>query len=252
MYGFAVDLFADRCAVVTGAASGIGRATAVAFAEHGADLVLVDRDADSLDAAAREVRAAGAPSCRTELCDLGVEQERNDLVRALGQESRIDILINNAGVFERAPDPAAWSGEIWRRSLSVNLDAVAHLTYGCVTGLAETRGTVVNVASTRAFSAAAGAAAYTASKAAVVGLTHSLAVDLGGHGIRVNAVAPGEVATGIAAADPDIVAELVSRSPMRRRGEPTEIASVILFLASPLASFVTGATWRVDGGFMSA
>ena len=252
MYGFAVDLFAGRCAVVTGAASGIGRATALAFAEHGAQLVLVDRDADSLAAAAREVKALGAQSCRTELCDLSVEQERKDLVRALGQESRIDILINNAGVFERASDPASWSGEIWQRSLSVNLDAVAHLTYGCVAGLAETRGTVVNVASTRAFSAAAGAAAYTASKAAVVGLTHSLAVDLGRHEIRVNAVAPGEVATGIAAADPDIVAELVSRSPMRRRGEPTEIASVILFLASPLASFVTGATWRVDGGFMSA
>ena len=84
--------------------------------------------------------------------------------------------------------------------------------------------------------AAAGAAAYTASKAAVVGLTHSLAVDLGRHDIRVNAVAPGEVATGIAAADPDIVAELVSRSPMRRRGEPTEIASVILFLGFPCGS----------------
>ena len=252
MSGFTLDLFAGRCVVVTGAASGIGRATALAFAEHGAALVLVDRDANALEATAREVQAAGAPSCRTELCDLGVEQQRNELLRVLGQVSRIDILINNAGVFQRAPDPAVWGGELWRKTLSINLDAVAHLSYGCVASLAKTQGAIVNVASTRAFSAAAGAAAYTASKAAIVGLTHSLAVDLGRQGIRVNAVAPGEVATGIAGADPDIVADLVDRSPMRRRGAPAEIASVILFLASPLASFVTGATWRVDGGFMSA
>ena len=85
MYGFAVDLFAGRCAVVTGAASGIGRATALAFAEHGAELVLVDRDADSLEAAAREVKASGAQSCRTELCDLGVEQERNGIIKRGGR-----------------------------------------------------------------------------------------------------------------------------------------------------------------------
>jgi NAD(P)-dependent dehydrogenase (short-subunit alcohol dehydrogenase family) len=252
MYGFTVDLFEGRCVVVTGAARGIGRATALAFAEHGAALVLVDRDANVLEATAREVLAAGAPSCRTLLCDLGVEQQRNDLIRSLEQESRIDILINIAGVFERASDASAWDGELWRRALSVNLDAVAHLSYGCVTSLTKTQGAIVNVASTRAFSAAAGAAAYTASKAAIVGLTHSLAVDLCRQGIRVNTVAPGEIATGIASADPDIVAELVGRSPMRRLGEPVEVSSVILFLASPLASFVTGATWRVDGGFMSA
>ena len=241
MYGFTVDLFEGRCVVVTGAARGIGRATALAFAEHGAALVLVDRDTNVLEATAREVLAAGAPSCRTLLCD-----------RSLEQESRIDILINIAGVFERTTDPSAWDGELWRRALSVNLDAVAHLSYGCVTSLTKTQGAIVNVASTRAFSAAAGAAAYTASKAAIVGLTHSLAVDLCRQGIRVNTVAPGEIATGIASADPDIVAELVGRSPMRRLGEPVEVSSVILFLASPLASFVTGATWRVDGGFMSA
>ena len=157
MYGFTVDLFEGRCVVVTGAARGIGRATALAFAEHGAALVLVDRDTNVLEATAREVLAAGAPSCRTLLCDLGVEQQRNDLIRSLEQESRIDILINIAGVFERASDASAWDGELWRRALSVNLDAVAHLSYGCVTSLTKTQGAIVNVASTRAFSAAAGA-----------------------------------------------------------------------------------------------
>jgi Short-chain dehydrogenases of various substrate specificities len=156
MNGFAVDLFEGRLVVVTGAGRGIGRVTALAFAEHGAALVLVDRNANDLEATAREVLAAGAPSCRTEICDLGVEQQRNNLIRSLEQETRIDILINIAGVFERASDPSAWDGELWRRAHSVNLDAVAHLSYGCVTSLTKTQGAIVNVASTRAFSAAAG------------------------------------------------------------------------------------------------
>ena len=91
MNGFAVDLFEGRLVVVTGAGRGIGRVTALAFAEHGAALVLVDRNANDLEATAREVLAAGAPSCRTEICDLGVEQQRNNLIRSLEQETRIQI-----------------------------------------------------------------------------------------------------------------------------------------------------------------
>lgn len=249
--GFTADLFAERRVVVTGAGRGIGRATALAFAGHGARLWLIDRDADALEEVATAIAHHGSAPTRWP-CDLSDATQREDLVQRLAAMGSLDVLLNNAGVFLREEDPTRWPAHGWRTTLAVNLDAVAQLSFACVDGLRARAGSIVNIASSRAFTAAAGASAYTASKAAVVGLTHSLAVDLAPLGIRVNAVAPGEVATGMGGDDPAILSSLVARSPMGRRADPQEIAAVILFLASPMASFVTGATWRVDGGFLSA
>lgn len=249
--GFAADLFEGRQVVVTGAGRGIGRATAMAFARHGARLCLIDKSGDALAAVTEALAPHGpAPICWS--CDLADAAQRDDLARRLADAGPIEALVNNAGVFLRETDPSRWPGRNWTATVAVNLDAVAHLSFACVDGLQAAAGSIVNLASSRAFTAAAGASAYTASKGAVVGLTHSLAVDLAPLGIRVNAVAPGEVATGMGDDEPAILSSLVARSPMKRQADPGEIAAVILFLASPMASFVTGATWRVDGGFLSA
>ena len=223
----------------------------MAFASLGAQLWLIDKDGHALAEVTSALAAHDAqPTCWS--CDLGDSIQRDDLVRRLAGMGPIDILVNNAGVFTREVDPSRWSGRNWTTALAVNVDAVAQLSFACIDGLQATAGSIVNIASSRAFTAAAGAAAYSASKAAVVGLTHALAVDFAPMGIRVNAIAPGEVATGMGDDDPAILSSLVARSPMQRRADPKEIADVILFLASPMASFVTGATWRVEGGFLSA
>ena len=242
---------AGQVALVTGAASGMGRATAHLFADEGARVGVADVDGAGATKVAGEIRAAGGEAADFALDVTNgarVEQVVRELVARFG---RLDVLVNNAGVSLPTPIEAEGYAERWERTLAVNLTAYARLVRACLPHLrAHGAGRVVNVASTEALGATAAMSPYTASKHGVVGLTRSLAVELGASGVTVNCVCPGPVNTGMTALIPDEAKRKFARRrvPLRRYGEPEEVAHMTLSLALPAASFVNGAVVVVDGG----
>jgi len=242
---------AGRVAVVTGAASGMGRATAHLFADEGAVVAVLDRDADGATAVAAEITEAGgrAAAWALDVTDAAMVTAVIGAVRDdLGP---IDILVNNAGVSL----PAAIDGDdfvtTWAATLAVNLTAHTTMIRACLADLERAgEGRIVNIASTEALGATAFISAYTASKHGVVGLTRGLAVELGARGVTVNCVCPGPIRTGMTSAIPDDAKTKFARRrvPMRRYGEPEEVAHATLSLVLPAASFMTGAVVVVDGG----
>jgi 3-oxoacyl-[acyl-carrier protein] reductase len=242
---------AGRCALVTGAASGIGRATAELFAREGARVALVDRA--PLDAVLEGIASAGGEAIAIQ-ADLS---ERSEIARIVAETVErlgpVDILVNNAGVSLRTPidAPEEEFEAAWGLTFAVNLTAQARLIRACLPHLLrEGQGRIVNVASTEGLGATAGISPYTASKHGVVGLTRSLAVELGSRGVTVNCVCPGPIRTGMTARIPDDAKEKFARRrvPLRRYGEPVELAHAILSLALPASSYVNGAILPVDGG----
>lgn len=246
---------AGRRVLVTGAASGMGRATAHLFADEGALVAVVDLRRSEVDAVVEEIVAAhGAGAAAGFVCDVGSKSELErlvpDVVAALGG---IDVLVNNAGISlvnsVHQPDDEYESN--WARTLDVNLSAHSRLIRLCLPHLlAADGGRVVNIASTEAIVTTAGLAAYAATKAGVVGLTKSFAVELGRTGITVNCICPGPVNTGMTAPIDDEAKATYARRrvPLRRYGEPEEVAHMTLNLCLPSSSFVNGATIAVDGG----
>jgi len=245
----------DRVAVVTGASRSIGRATALALAEAGADVVLASRSLAAVERVAGEVQAAGRRALPVE-CDVGDPDAIEALVATcVGELGTPDVVVANAGVFQEWGPTPDLSLEEWSSIVAVDLTGVMLTCRAAARAMmAEGRaGSMVAVSSIAGLVGIPGAAAYTASKSGVVGLVRALAAEWAEHGIRVNAVAPGFV---VREDDPwrdrpDELAELVARIPMARRGEPREVALAILFLASDAASFVTGATLPVDGGWVA-
>jgi 2-dehydro-3-deoxy-D-gluconate 5-dehydrogenase len=241
-----------RTALVTGARGGIGRATALALAEAGADLVLWGHR-DNLDEAASEVAACGR-KVRTAVADLADVRAVRRVADEVLAEGPVDILVNNAGIIRRGPALAVDDGA-WRAVLQVNLDAVFQLCrlFGapmCERGY----GKIVNIASMLSFQGGINVASYTASKHAVVGLTKALATEWAAGGVNVNAVAPGYVATANTAAlraDVRREAEIRGRIPAGRWAEPADVAGAIVFLASPAANYVHGHVLAVDGGWLA-
>ena len=247
---------AGKRALVTGAGSGMGRATAHLFADEGAQVAVVDVDAERVLQVVDEVRAAhGIGAAEGFVVDVAdreaIQQLVVDVVERLGG---IDIVVNNAGVSAVtsvfSPDDEFEAG--WERTLAVNLGAHVRLVRAALQHLraADGGGRVVNIASTEAIVATGGIAAYSASKAGVTGLTRSLAVELGRFGVTVNAICPGPISTAMTAGIPDEAKETYARRkvPLRRYGDPEEVAHMTLALCLPSASFVTGATIVVDGG----
>ncbi len=242
---------ADRVACVTGAASGMGRATAHLFADEGARVAVVDRVSSGVDAVVAEITGAGGDAAGF-VADLAEAAQCDGLVRdVIARFGGLDILVNNAGVvFPATIDAIDWP-EAWERTLAVNLTAQARLVRGFLPWLkAQARGRIVNVASTEGVGASYGAGAYTASKHGVVGLTRSLAVELGNQGVTVNCVCPGPIDTGMTAVIPDEAKRRFARRkvPLQRYGEPEEVAHATLALVLPAASFMNGAVVIVDGG----
>lgn len=244
-----------RRAIVTGAGSGMGRATAQLFADEGARVMVTDVDGDGVDAVVAEiVEAHGDGAATGMVCDVADLDHLRALVhRADDRLGGVDIVVNNAGV--SLPNslfgPEDEFEHNWARTLDVNLTAHARLVRLALPLLAQSgEGRVVNVASTEAIVATAGLAAYTASKAGVVGLTRSLAVELGRHGVTVNCVCPGPIHTGMTEAIPDEAKAIYARRrvPLRRYGSPEEVAHMTLSLCLPSAGFVNGAVVTVDGG----
>jgi len=234
--GFSNDLFQGRQVVITGAAGGIGRALAVAFAACGAELIRIDRP----EAIPKEERGWIG-------CDLADRKSLQDAAAHIS--GPVAALVNCAGVFRRMPLTDAAAEAEWDRTLAINLTAPFLVTRALVGQLAG--GAIVNVTSVRAETSAERASAYTVSKGGLAAFTLGLADELAPLGIRANAVAPGDVDTAMGHTDPDITAKLFARTPLKRMARPEEVAAACVFLASPLASHVTGATLRVDGGFLA-
>lgn len=240
-----------KVAVVTGAASGMGRATAHLLADEGAVVAVLDQAVDGAAAVAREIEAAGgrAVAIGVDLADPAATDAAMAQARdALGP---IDILVNNAGICLPTPIDLTGFDDAWARTLAVNLTAYTRTVRAALDDLRrDGSGRIVNVASTEGLGATAHVAAYTAAKHGVVGLTRSLAVELGPSGVTVNCICPGPIRTGMTAAIPDDAKTKFARRrvPMRRYGDPEEVAQVTLSLVLPAASFITGAVIPVDGG----
>ena len=240
--------------IVTGASSGIGRATARAFADAG-DLVLaVGRRQDELTAT-----SAGYPSMRIHVGDLRDPAEpRRTVEAALGHWGRLDVLVNNAGIFAQQPIEAIDADEV-QALLAINLVAPSLLVREAAPRLAPRRGVVVNVSSTLGSIAAPGASLYGASKAALDHATRSWAVELAALGVRVNAVAPGPTESGALAAAgmsehaiEEVKTAEVAAIPLGRRGTPEDVAAWVLALAGGGGAWVTGQVVGVDGGLAVA
>jgi len=249
-------LLQDKIALITGAGSGIGQATALRFAQEGATVIIADLDESGLETTAQKIADAGGQAVTM----VGNVAKRADVQRmvdaAVGPLGRLDILINNAGIARdglttRLKDDAVklMSDDNWDAVLAVNLKGswlCAQLA--AVPMIRQKSGRIVNTTSVAA-QGNIGQANYAASKAGVIGLTKTLALEWARYGIAVNAVAPGAVKTQMTAAIPEkVMGGLLQQIPYRRLAEPEEVAAVHVFLASSQASYITGQVIFVDGG----
>jgi len=246
---------AGRVAVITGAGRGIGLAVARRFAQQGAIIIIADISDERGERASEELRAEGLSAHYLPL-DVTDPDAVEGVVRRVASEwGRLDVWVNNAGLAEHGPSEAL-SPASWQRSIGIMLSGAF---YGCQSAgrvmLALGRGSIINVASVNGLVAQAGRAAYCAAKAGTIRLTEVLAAEWAGRGVRVNAVAPSvfptelivsALQTGAATLD-----GYVGRTPARRLGELEELTGTFLFLASDAASYITGQTLRVDGGWVS-
>jgi NAD(P)-dependent dehydrogenase (short-subunit alcohol dehydrogenase family) len=247
---------AKQCVLVTGALTGIGRATAFAFAREGARLAVAGRNEERGQALAAELRSLGAEA-EFIPCDVRRDDEVQALVdRTVELFGHLDVAVNNAGTEGRPGPVVDQTQESYAETFDTNvLGTLLSMKHELRAMLPQHSGTIVNVASCYGHEGAPGASVYAASKHAVEGLTMSAALEVAEAGVRVNAVAPGPIETGMLNRfihdDTGRKAGLLSGVPSKRAGSPEEVAGTIVFLSSSDASFVTGAIVPVDGG-MSA
>src|SRR5919112_3626398 len=245
--------YSGKVALVTGAASGMGLATARAFAEAGAAVVLADFKEDAVKAAAEELVAAGHKAIAVR-CDVADDDQVAAMVdRTVSEFGRLDAAFNNAGVMARIAPTAESTREEWDRVIGVNLRGVwSCMKHELRQMERQGRGAIVNNASVGALTGNPGISSYIASKHGVVGLTRTAALEYVKYGIRVNAVNPGLIDTQIARdvvdGDAQAYAEMEKGLPIGRAGRPEEIAAAVLWLCSPGASYVVGHALTVDGG----
>ena len=245
----------DKVAIVTGVSSGIGKATAVLFAKEGARLALADIEAGGLKAVARGIAESGGKAI-IKKTDVSNENEVRALVAlAIKSYSKVDIVCNIAGVAGDLASLDQQKKDVWQRVYDVNVMGAVYTTkHVCLHMQERKSGAIVNISSVAGIRSGAGGNAYSASKAALINFTQTAACDLGGYNIRVNAVCPGLIETGMTQAIFDYArksgkeSKLGSRCELKRYGKPEEVAHVILFLASDEASYVTGQALPVDGG----
>jgi NAD(P)-dependent dehydrogenase (short-subunit alcohol dehydrogenase family) len=244
-------LLQGKLALVTGAASGIGQAISVAYAQAGADVMVTDRSAEFCAATLALVRQH-RPASQAFTLDVTDVSGVHALAAAIAREfGDIHVLVNNAGIIIREGiDSPKVEGNV-RRMMEVNYFGTFNAIHAWLPALRRTRGCIINIASGAALTAQSGVVGYSASKGAVKMLTQSMAADLGSDGIRVNALAPGVIDTPMTEAtrnDPERLSRFMARIPSQRLGRPEEIAGPAVFLASDLASYVNGVTLPVDGG----
>ena len=238
----------QKTAIVTGAARGIGLATVKRLLERGYGVAMVDRDAAELQMAVQ-----GLDPVLALPLDISIPEQVDQVIAAtLDRFGRIDALVNNAGVADFGPIEGITFAR-WRAVMATNLDGTFLMSQAATPALKDSRGAIVNIASISGLRASTLRVAYGTSKAAVIALTEQQAAELGEHGIRANCICPGPVRTKLAMAvhTPDIIAAYHDAIPLNRYGAEDEIAAAICFLLSDEASYITGQTLSVDGGFES-
>lgn len=247
--------FTAKSVIVTGGGSGIGRATAQAFAREGAQVMVADIDQETGLETVHMIQEAGG-SAEFHRADLSDSASVEGLVdHAVASFGKLDVYFSNAAVVDKGAPVGQISDDLWDRVLGVNVSGYFYAARAALPHLAHTKGNIVMTASVASFGGQAGGSAYTASKYAVAGLITQLACEAAPDGVRVNGVAPGGVRTRLISdlenfAD-EIEPMIKAVTPLGRLAEPEEIARPVLFLASDDASFVTGSILRVDGGWRS-
>lgn len=241
----------NQTAVVTGAASGIGRATACLFADEGAQVAVTDLEESEVQVVVEEIRNAGGTATGWAM-DVSDQAAVKRVIPEVAEHfGGINILVNNAGISSSTPVDAEGYESVWDKSMAVLLTADVATVRAALPYLrAAGNGRIVNIASSEALGATRFASAYAAAKTGVIGLTRALAVELGGEGITVNCICPGPIRTGMTAGIPEQAkAEYARRRvALRRYAKPEEVAHGILSLVLPAASFITGVALPVDGG----
>jgi len=238
--------------LITGALTGIGRATALAFANEGAHVVISGRGDEEGNKLVDELRKLGAEA-EFVACDVRHEEEVANLIdKTVARFGRLDVAVNCAGTAGKPGMVTEQSAESYAATFDTNvLGTLLSMKHELRAMLAQGSGNIINVSSTFGHTGGAGASVYVASKHAVEGLTKSAALEASGSGVRVNAVAPGPIDTGLLTrftGSDERKAGLIAGVPLKRLGKPEEIAESIVFLSSDQASFITGATIAVDGG----
>ncbi len=249
-------LLAGHVAAVTGGGSGIGQAICQAYAREGARVIILDANMEGANETVGLVTAAGGTASALKL-DVTDREACTKTATEIGKSGNISILVNNAGINRRTPFVGEKAAVVkdWDDILSINLDGMFNVTHAFIDQLRATKGRIVNIGSIQSFVHVnwPNSAAYTTSKHGVLGFTRALAAELGKDGIRVNAIGPGMIETRInaeaRAKNPDMVANVMRHTPLNRPGKPEDIAGPAVFLASDLASYVTGCIVMADGGF---
>jgi 3-oxoacyl-[acyl-carrier protein] reductase len=252
-----MPLLEDHIAVITGAGSGIGRAIALGYAREGAQVVLLDINANAAEEAAQEIRRSGG---QAESFALDVTKAEDCVAvakRIAEQVGPVSILVNNAGIARRNGMTGATEAVIkdWQDIIAINLTGVFNVTQAFLATLRATKGRIVNIGSIQSFVhiRQPSSPAYTASKHGVLGFTKALAVELGKEGVRVNAIGPGFIETPLNAVtranNPVAVKMFMDHTPLGRAGKPEDIVGPAIFLASDLSSYVTGSIVMADGGY---
>jgi meso-butanediol dehydrogenase/(S,S)-butanediol dehydrogenase/diacetyl reductase len=245
-------VFTGKVVIVTGAASGIGAACARMFSQHGATVVLIDKNGAKLERVAATLPPERSRHRALDVSDgKALETMVADTAKRL---RRIDVLVNNAGEYEEGTAEEVLDRQ-WERLFAVDVTAVLQASRAALPHLRKTSGNIVNTASMSGLGGDRGQVAYSAAKGALVNLTRCMAIDHARDGVRVNAVCPSFTRTGMTKKDekdPKIVRAFLDRMPMGRLGEPDDVAKVVLFLASDYAGFVTGVNLPVDGGLSAS
>jgi meso-butanediol dehydrogenase/(S,S)-butanediol dehydrogenase/diacetyl reductase len=244
--------FKGKTVIVTGAGSGIGAAVARRFGAEGANLVLADNSAAGLASAMSQLDPARALQLKTDVSQLKDVQEM--VAATVARFGAIDVLVSNAGISIKKPF-AQVTLEDWRTTMAVDLDAAFYCAQAALPHLIESKGSIIYTASVSGLGGDWGMTAYNAAKGGLANFTRSLALELGKHGVRVNAVCPTLTASGMSARlllNEELVAKFHDRIPLNRHATPEEIAGPITFLASDDASFVTGVLLPVDGGMTAS
>jgi NAD(P)-dependent dehydrogenase (short-subunit alcohol dehydrogenase family) len=248
-------LLEGKLALVTGAGRGLGAAIAEGLAQHGARVLIVDIDGNNAAQTAAKLREAGHWA-EGQALDVTDREAVNAYGKAIvEQHGSLDVLVNNAGVAGRAAFGEDHAPEVWDRVMGVNLQGAFNVSHACVPALKAAKGSVIHLSSVAGFVAGGSTAGYVVSKGAIKSLTQVMARDLAPYGVRVNAIAPGIMMSEMAVNQlnrPGGADWFMNRVMLKRIGETDEVVGPVVFLASSMASFITGTVLPVDGGFLAA